>query len=68
MLHYVKQNNSVDIYQQYFEEEEEEEEIQEPPHARTINIFRFGRHPSADRLIAVTVGCMYVFPAETPTS
>uniref|UniRef100_A0AAY4E2Y1 Dynein intermediate chain 2, axonemal n=1 Tax=Denticeps clupeoides TaxID=299321 RepID=A0AAY4E2Y1_9TELE len=43
MEHYIKQNNAVDIYQEYFtegQEEDDEEEEQEQPVARTISVFR----------------------------
>lgn len=40
MEHCIRQNNAVDIYELYFEDEEEVEEIQEPPSAKTINVFR----------------------------
>ncbi|NXH22033.1 DNAI2 protein, partial [Bucco capensis] len=39
MEHYIKQNNAIDIYEEYFVEEEMEEE-DEPPSAKTINIIR----------------------------
>lgn len=41
MEHCIRQNNAVDIYQEYFEDEEEMEESQEPPSAKTINVFRY---------------------------
>lgn len=38
---YTRQNNTVDIYQDYLEEEEEEAEgAQESPSAKTINVMR----------------------------
>uniref|UniRef100_A0A4W5QMM0 Dynein, axonemal, intermediate chain 2b n=1 Tax=Hucho hucho TaxID=62062 RepID=A0A4W5QMM0_9TELE len=42
MEHCIKQNNAINIYQEYFEEEEEElvEESEEQPSAKTINVFR----------------------------
>ncbi|MFT7802477.1 dynein intermediate chain 2, axonemal-like [Arapaima gigas] len=44
MEHSIKQNNAIDIYQEYFEEEEEDEEelteANEQPAAKTINVFR----------------------------
>jgi len=36
----IRQNNAVDIYQDYLKDEEEVEEHQEPPSAKTINVFR----------------------------
>lgn len=42
MEHCIRQNNAVDIYQECFEDEEEVEEIQEPPSAKTVNVFRYG--------------------------
>lgn len=38
--HCIRQNNAIDIYQGYFEDQDEVEEIQEPPSAKTINVFR----------------------------
>ncbi|KAL4648624.1 dynein intermediate chain 2, axonemal-like [Arapaima gigas] len=44
MEHSIKQNNAIDIYQEYFGEGEEEEEemadAKEQPAAKTINVFR----------------------------
>lgn len=40
MEHCIKQNNAIDIYQQYFEEEEVSESAEEHPSAKTINVFR----------------------------
>ncbi|XP_055031865.2 dynein axonemal intermediate chain 2 [Misgurnus anguillicaudatus] len=40
MEHCIKQNNAIDIYQEYFEDEEVLEESEEQPLAKTINIFR----------------------------
>lgn len=41
MEHCIKQNNAIDIYQEYFEAEEVFEESDEPPLAKTINVFRW---------------------------
>lgn len=38
--YYTRQNNTVNIYQDYFEDEEEVEGSQETPSAKTINVFR----------------------------
>lgn len=43
MEHCIRQNNAVDIYQEYFEDEDEVEDNQEPPSAKTISVFRFSR-------------------------
>ncbi|XP_063265713.1 dynein axonemal intermediate chain 2 isoform X3 [Prinia subflava] len=62
--HYIRQNNTIDIYEQYFEEEEEEEEEEEHPSAKTINVLRDPNlprrmathlcwHPDANRAVAV---------------
>ncbi|XP_053552306.1 dynein axonemal intermediate chain 2 [Bombina bombina] len=40
MEHCIKQNNAVDIYEEYFEEEEELAGTDEAPSAKTINVFR----------------------------
>ncbi|XP_028284097.1 dynein intermediate chain 2, axonemal, partial [Parambassis ranga] len=70
MEHYIRQNNAVDIYQEYFEEEEEEvDESQEPPSAKTINIFRdpnevkrtvsgLSWHPDGGRKLAAAYSCL----------
>ncbi|XP_039937647.1 dynein axonemal intermediate chain 2 [Hirundo rustica] len=62
--HYIRQNNTIDIYEEYFEEEEEEEEEEEHPSAKTINVLRdpnstkrmathLSWHPDANRAVAV---------------
>ena len=40
MEHCIKQNNAIDIYEEYFEDMEVEA-ADEPPSAKTINVFRF---------------------------
>ncbi|XP_050175326.1 LOW QUALITY PROTEIN: dynein axonemal intermediate chain 2 [Myiozetetes cayanensis] len=40
MEHFIRQNNSIDIYEEYFAEDEEEERDEEPPSAKTINVLR----------------------------
>ncbi|XP_056361522.1 dynein axonemal intermediate chain 2 [Oenanthe melanoleuca] len=45
MEHYIRQNNTIDIYEEYFEEEEEEEEEEEPPSYKTINVLRDPNQP-----------------------
>lgn len=45
--HYVRQNNTIDIYQEYSEDEEEVEDSQETPFAKTINVFRYSRYPAS---------------------
>lgn len=37
--HYIRQNNTIDIYEEYFEEEEEDE-VEEHPSAKIVNVFR----------------------------
>ncbi|XP_061887105.1 dynein axonemal intermediate chain 2 isoform X1 [Entelurus aequoreus] len=65
----VGQNNAVDIYQEYFEDEELEDEIQEPPSAKTINVFRdpnqvkrtvtcLSWHPEGGRKLAAAYSCL----------
>ncbi|NXY25491.1 DNAI2 protein, partial [Atrichornis clamosus] len=39
MEHCIRQNNAIDIYEEYFAEEEEEDEEEEHPSAKTINGF-----------------------------
>lgn len=40
MEHCIKQNNAIDIYEEYFDGEEVVEEAEEQPSAKTINVFR----------------------------
>ncbi|NXL73810.1 DNAI2 protein, partial [Leptocoma aspasia] len=62
--HYIRQNNTIDIYEEYFGEEEEEEEEEEHPSAKTINVIRdpnapkrmatrMSWHPDNNRAVAV---------------
>ncbi|CAI5644626.1 unnamed protein product [Oreochromis niloticus] len=53
MEHCIRQNNAVDIYQECFEDEEEVEEIQEPPSAKTVNVFSLSWQPDGGRKLAV---------------
>lgn len=41
MEHCIKQNNAIDIYEEYFEDEETADVADEPPSAKTINVFRY---------------------------
>ncbi|XP_068602941.1 dynein axonemal intermediate chain 2 [Brachionichthys hirsutus] len=69
MEHCIRENNAVDIYQDYFEDEEEEEERQELPSAKTINVFRdpnevkrtvsgLSWHPDGGRKLAAAYSCL----------
>ncbi|XP_065804353.1 dynein axonemal intermediate chain 2 isoform X2 [Labrus bergylta] len=70
MEHCIRQNNAVDIYQEYLEEEEEEEEEnQVAPSAKTINVFRdpnelkrtvtgLSWHPDGGRKLAAAYSCL----------
>ncbi|XP_039978069.1 dynein intermediate chain 2, axonemal [Xiphias gladius] len=69
MEHCIKQNNAVDIYQEYFEDEDEVEESPEPPSAKTINVFRdpnevkrtvtgLSWHPDSGRKLAAAYSCL----------
>ncbi|XP_060933496.1 dynein axonemal intermediate chain 2 [Limanda limanda] len=69
MEHCIRQNNAVDIYQEYLEDEEEEEDIQEPPSAKTINVLRdpnevkrtitgLSWHPDSGRKLAAAYSCL----------
>ncbi|XP_072226733.1 dynein axonemal intermediate chain 2 [Leuresthes tenuis] len=69
MEHCICQNNAIDIYEQYFEDEEDAEESQEPPSAKTINIFRdpnevkrtvtgLSWHPDGGRKLAAAYSCL----------
>ncbi|KAM7384902.1 hypothetical protein PAMA_011998 [Pampus argenteus] len=69
MEHCIRQNNAVDIYQEYFVDEEEVEETQEPPSAKTINMFRdpnqvkrtvtcLSWHPDGGRKLAAAYSCL----------
>ena len=41
MEHCIKQNNAIDIYQEYFDDEDAVEVTDEAPSAKTINVFRY---------------------------
>ena len=41
MEHCIKQNNAIDIYQEYFNDEDAVEVTDEAPSAKTINVFRY---------------------------
>ncbi|KAM4691857.1 dynein axonemal intermediate chain 2 [Rhinophrynus dorsalis] len=69
MEHCIKQNNAINIYEEYFEEEEELEGIDEAPSANTINVFRdpneikrtathLSWHPDGNRKLAVAYSCL----------
>ncbi|XP_068188605.1 dynein axonemal intermediate chain 2 isoform X2 [Antennarius striatus] len=69
MEHCIRQNNAMDIYQEYFEDEVEVEDHQEPPSAKTINIFRdpnevkrtvsgLSWHPDSGRKLAAAYSCL----------
>ncbi|XP_060914827.1 dynein axonemal intermediate chain 2 [Labrus mixtus] len=70
MEHCIRQNNAVDIFQEYLEEEEEEEEEnQVAPSAKTINVFRdpnelkrtvtgLSWHPDGGRKLAAAYSCL----------
>ncbi|NXF13672.1 DYI3 protein, partial [Smithornis capensis] len=62
--HCIRQNNAIDIYEEYFEEDEEEEMEDETPSAKTIGLLRdpnpvrrmvthFSWHPDANKELAV---------------
>ncbi|KAG8129229.1 hypothetical protein E2320_015939 [Naja naja] len=64
MDHCIKQNNAINIYEEYFEEEETAAVTEEPPSAKTINLFRdpnpikrtathLSWHPDRSRKLAV---------------
>ncbi|XP_069581767.1 dynein axonemal intermediate chain 2 [Brachyistius frenatus] len=65
----IRQNNSLDIYEDGFEDEDEVDESPEPPSAKTINVFRDpneGRrtvtglswHPDGGRKLAAAYSCL----------
>ncbi|XP_047460178.1 dynein axonemal intermediate chain 2 isoform X2 [Mugil cephalus] len=69
MEHCIRQNNAVDIYQEYFQDEDEVDESQEPPSAKTINVFRdptevkrsvtgLSWHPDGGRKLAAAYSCL----------
>ncbi|NXK32986.1 DNAI2 protein, partial [Piprites chloris] len=64
MEHCIRQNNAIDIYEEYFAEDEEEEGEEDPPSAKTINVLRdpnpvkrtaahLSWHPDAGKELAV---------------
>ncbi|XP_006034869.1 dynein intermediate chain 2, axonemal [Alligator sinensis] len=69
MEHCIKQNNAINIYEEYFEEEQLSEVEDEPPSAKTINVFRdpnaikrtathLSWHPDAGKKLAVAYSCL----------
>ncbi|XP_055448089.1 dynein axonemal intermediate chain 2 isoform X2 [Psammomys obesus] len=69
MEHCIKQNNAIDIYQEYFDDEEAVEVTEEAPSAKTINVFRdpqeikrtathLSWHPDGNRKLAVAYSCL----------
>ncbi|XP_020136434.2 dynein axonemal intermediate chain 2 [Microcebus murinus] len=69
MEHCIKQNNAIDIYQEYFDDEEAAEVMDEAPSAKTINVFRdpqevkrtathLSWHPDGNRKLAVAHSCL----------
>uniref|UniRef100_UPI00398EE1C9 dynein axonemal intermediate chain 2 n=1 Tax=Pristiophorus japonicus TaxID=55135 RepID=UPI00398EE1C9 len=69
MEHCIKQNNAINIYEEYFEDQEETmERSEEPPSAKTINVFRdpnviartvshLSWHPDQGRKLAISYCC-----------
>ncbi|KAG9337234.1 hypothetical protein JZ751_029519 [Albula glossodonta] len=51
MEHCIKQNNAIDIYQEYFAEDEELEDCEDQPSAKTINVFRATAAMSMDSYV-----------------
>ncbi|XP_037121970.1 dynein intermediate chain 2, axonemal [Syngnathus acus] len=77
--HCVGQNTAVDIYQKYFEDEEPRDQSQEPPSAKTINVFRdpnqvkrtvtcLSWHPDGGRKLAAAYSCLEFQKASTDMS
>ncbi|XP_061149638.1 dynein axonemal intermediate chain 2 [Syngnathus typhle] len=77
--HCVGQNTAVDIYQKYFEDEEPRDQSQEPPSAKTINVFRdpnqvkrtvtcLSWHPDGGRKLAAAYSCLEFQKASTDLS
>ncbi|XP_026312558.1 dynein intermediate chain 2, axonemal [Piliocolobus tephrosceles] len=69
MEHCIKQNNAIDIYEEYFNDEEAVEVMEEAPSAKTINVFRdpqeikraathLSWHPDGNRKLAVAYSCL----------
>ncbi|XP_049625909.1 LOW QUALITY PROTEIN: dynein axonemal intermediate chain 2 [Suncus etruscus] len=69
MEHCIKQNNAIDIYQEYFDDEDSAEVMEEAPSAKTINVFRdpqeikrsathLSWHPDGSRKLAVAYSCL----------
>ncbi|XP_073739247.1 dynein axonemal intermediate chain 2 isoform X2 [Callorhinus ursinus] len=69
MEHCIKQNNAIDIYQEYFDDEDAVEVTEEAPSAKTINVFRdpqeikrsathLSWHPDGNRKLAVAYSCL----------
>ena len=72
MEHYLKQNNAIDIYENYFSSDGTSAIDTDPPSAKTISIFRYSMctnimdgckicmGPKSSTLCSVVLLCMYV--------
>uniref|UniRef100_A0A8C4T7K8 Dynein intermediate chain 2, axonemal-like n=1 Tax=Erpetoichthys calabaricus TaxID=27687 RepID=A0A8C4T7K8_ERPCA len=70
MEHCIKQNNAINIYEEYYEEEEEvQESTEEPPTAKTLHVLKdpndikrtatsLSWHPDGGRKLAVSYCCL----------
>nr|XP_042138999.1 dynein axonemal intermediate chain 2 isoform X3 [Peromyscus maniculatus bairdii] len=69
MEHCIKQNNAIDIYEEYFDDEDGVEVTEEAPSAKTINVFRdpqeikraathLSWHPDGNRKLAIAYSCL----------
>ncbi|XP_037666009.1 dynein intermediate chain 2, axonemal isoform X3 [Choloepus didactylus] len=69
MEHCIKQNNAIDIYEEYFDDDDAVEVTDEAPSAKTINVFRdpqeikraathLSWHPDDNRKLAVAYSCL----------
>ncbi|XP_067570471.1 LOW QUALITY PROTEIN: dynein axonemal intermediate chain 2 [Pseudorca crassidens] len=67
--HCIKQNNAIDIYQEYFDDEDAVEVMEEAPSAKTVSVFRdpqeikrpathISLHPDGNRKLAVAYSCL----------
>ena len=64
MEHAIRQNNAIDIFQEYFDDIEEELTV-DPPTAKTVNEYRYVENPvhvvMDTRVISGTCTCVRLF-------
>ena len=57
MEHCIRQNNAIDIYEEYFEDVHVDE-VNEAPSAKTINVFRYALNPVSEWVCVCVCVCV----------